>query len=347
MKVLLDPKNYFLGQLKQLLQQCLGRLQLSEVQPPEYRSKLYFVETMTFKLENNVVESLNSAHNALLCHPYDDTMESLILFVDHSNFHSTLQRSLLNDIKQRPLSLVDITPPTKLMNLNFLKRTERLIMLKKYERSILRRMAESDPVQAAYSYIDLILAVSGSYSLFATNLIICLYFFKTMNNPKATTGELYAYRSIVYEISFETFLVTRHHVSLYIQMYLYKLLYTVIVRSSELFAKRITTLSVQKRRTGSEPLMNGDHERLLDELLKNIVHLSKVTPFTHAPPTALVHDTIYLQCAGNEFLSKYLKLMSPRSTMYRYYFFEAIWKGWIDDENFNQERKNCMGDFLD
>ncbi|CAF5077471.1 unnamed protein product, partial [Rotaria magnacalcarata] len=343
MEILLNPSNYFREQLKQLFQQCLGRLQLSEIQPSEYRSKLYLIQAIIFKLENDAEKSLRSAHDALLSHPYDDVIDSLILFMNHSHFHSTLRQTLLNDIKQCSLTLTDLTPPTHMMNnLTFLNRTERLIMLKKYERAIFKRLAENDPVQAAYSYMDLIMAVTSSRTLFMNNLIMsCVYFFQAMSQPKCTLAEVYAYRSIIFDISVEIFLFTRHYLPLYVQMYAYKLLYTLIMRSTDLFAKRIISSS-SKRTVRNQPILSDFHETLLDELLKNILQLSKVSPFTHMPTIGLSHDMIYMECAGNEFLSKYLKSMAPNSSMYQYYFFEGIWKSWIDGENFEDERDYCM-----
>lgn len=341
-ETLLNPKNYFLEQLKQLLQQCLGRFEISEVQPPEYRAKMYLIQAMIFKLENNFVESLRSAHNAILSHPYDAVMDGLILFINHSNFHSTIRQSLINDIRRDSLNLADITPPTQIKNMNFLKRTERLIMLKKYERAIVKRLTDNNPVQAAYSYIDLVMATSGVSMHFPTSLTMsCLYFYKAMMNPACTSAELYAYRSIIFDLAIEIFLFTRHYLSLYMQMYIYKLLYTLILRSTDLFAQRIV-ITAQKPRSEDEFIINDFNETVLDELLKSMLQISKVNPLTHVPRTSLIHDMIYMECASNEFLSKYLRLMASRSSMHQYYFFEGIWKSWIDGENFDYERDKCM-----
>ncbi|CAF3797437.1 unnamed protein product [Rotaria sp. Silwood1] len=342
-KVLLNPNYYFLEQLKQLFHQCLGRLQLSEVQPSEYRSKMYLIQAVIFKLENQLEKSLQSAHDALLCHPYDAVIDGLVIYMDHSNFHSTLRQTLINDIKKRSLDLVDITPPITMMNLTFLNRTEYLRMLKKYERAILKRLAENDPIQAAYSYMDLSMTVTGSGTLLMNNLIMtCLYFFKFMNQTKCTLAELYAYRSIIFDISIEIFLLTRHYLSLYFQMYAYKLLYTLIMCSTNLFTKRLISSGSLKPTIVSQPILNDFHETILDELLKSILQLSKVTPFTHVPSTALSYDMVYMGCAGNEFLSKYLKSLAAENSMYQYYFFEGIWKGWVSAEDFDYERYCCM-----
>ncbi|CAF3873318.1 unnamed protein product [Rotaria sp. Silwood1] len=328
---------------KQLFHQCLGRLQLSEVQPSEYRSKMYLIQAVIFKLENQLEKSLQSAHDALLCHPYDAVIDGLVIYMDHSNFHSTLRQTLINDIKKRSLDLVDITPPITMMNLTFLNRTEYLRMLKKYERAILKRLAENDPIQAAYSYMDLSMTVTGSGTLLMNNLIMtCLYFFKFMNQTKCTLAELYAYRSIIFDISIEIFLLTRHYLSLYFQMYAYKLLYTLIMCSTNLFTKRLISSGSLKPTIVSQPILNDFHETILDELLKSILQLSKVTPFTHVPSTALSYDMVYMGCAGNEFLSKYLKSLAAENSMYQYYFFEGIWKGWVSAEDFDYERYCCM-----
>lgn len=345
-EILLDPTNYYLEQLKQVLQQCLGRLEISQVEPSEYRAKMYLIQSMIFKLENNVSQSLSSAHDALLSHPYETIMDSLMLFFNYSNFHQTVRQSLINDILKDPLNLIDITPPTQMKNLNFLKRTERLIMLKKYERAITKRLTDTDPIQAAYSYIDLIMAVIGSPTLYATSLTMsCLYFYKAMTNPACALPELYAYRSIIFELSTHIFVFTRHYLPLYIQMYIYKLLYTLILCSSDLFMKRVETVK-QKQVCKSELIITDFHEIILDELLKNILQLSQANLFAYAPSTSTIHDIIYMEYAGNEFLAKYLKFMASTNSMYQYYYFEGIWKEWVDKSSFNVERENCMQDLL-
>ncbi|CAF1137434.1 unnamed protein product [Rotaria sordida] len=91
---------------EQLFHQCLGRLQLSEVQPSEYRSKMYLIQAVIFKFENQLEKSLQSAHDALLCHPYDAVIGGLVIYMNHSNFHSTSRQTLINDIKKRSLDLL-------------------------------------------------------------------------------------------------------------------------------------------------------------------------------------------------------------------------------------------------
>ena len=105
---LLNPKYYFTQQLNLLLQQCLGKLQLSEAEPTEYRSKLYLLQAMIFKLENQPVHALNAVHNALLAHPFDDVIDSLILFLNQPFFHSTVRLALIKDIKNDILKRIPV-----------------------------------------------------------------------------------------------------------------------------------------------------------------------------------------------------------------------------------------------
>ncbi|CAF4585533.1 unnamed protein product, partial [Rotaria sp. Silwood2] len=346
--ILLDPKNYYIEQLKDLYKQCLGRLELDQIEPMEYRSKLCLIKVMILKLENKPTESLQMIHYALLYHPYDELINSLIIFINHSQFHSTLRAALINDIKYNSLNLVNFNVPTISMNLTFLKQTDRLRMLKKYEKAIVKRMSEKDPLQAAMSYIDLNMAVTGDPTSYASNLILaCLYLYKAMTLPNKHLSEIYAYRSILFDISVQLFLLTRHYLPLYAQMYLYKILYTLILRSNELFKHRFSDdkSNISNRRPKNELIINDYQETLIEEIAKSIVQISKVTPFTHLP-TATAYDLVYMNYAGNEFLATYLKQMSCRSSMYQYYFFEGIWKGWIRNEDFDEERFQSINAFL-
>jgi len=110
-----------------------------------------------------------------------------------------------------------------------LQRTEHLILLKKYVRAIVKQLADNNSIQAAYSYIDLIMVISGNPTIFPISLTMsCLYFYKAMTNPQCTSAELYAYRSIIFDLSVETFLFTRHYLSLYVQMHIYKWYYVCL-----------------------------------------------------------------------------------------------------------------------
>ncbi|CAF3423462.1 unnamed protein product, partial [Rotaria sp. Silwood2] len=290
--ILLDPKNYYIEQLKDLYKQCLGRLELDQIEPMEYRSKLCLIKAMILKLENKPTESLQMIHYALLYHPYDELINSLIIFINHSQFHSTLRAALINDIKYNSLNLVNFNVPTISMNLTFLKQTDRLRMLKKYEKAIVKRMSEKDPLQAAMSYIDLNMAVTGDPTSYASNLILaCLYLYKAMTLPNKHLSEIYAYRSILFDISVQLFLLARHYLPLYAQMYLYKILYTLILRSNELFKHRFSDdkSNISNRRPKNELIINDYQETLIEEIAKSIVQISKVTPFTHLP-TATAYD---------------------------------------------------------
>ena len=351
-EIFLNPNNFYVEQMKQLYHQCLGQLGIEQIQSLDYRSKMYLIQAVIFKLENKSVESLNMIYNGMLCNPFDDLMNALIRFINHSRFRATLRGELMKNIYENSLNLVDIVPPTILMNLNFLKQNDRLRMLRKYERGIIKYIGEKNPVQAALSYIDLNMAVSGDLTSYTQNLILaCLYFYKSMTLPNKKLSELYAYRSIIFDISVKLFLIARHYLPLYMQMYTYKLLYVLILRSSELFQNRLVSstknkpmLFKEKPKT-TELVLTDLHETVIEELLKSIVQTSKITPFI-VLPTSTAYDMVYSNFVGDEFLSNYLKLMSYTNPTFQYYFFEGIWKGWITNENFDDERFECMNALL-
>jgi hypothetical protein len=347
MNILINPNNSFLAQLKQLLVECLGNLKIFEVQSQDYRAKMYFIQAIILKYENNVVQSINAVHNALLSHPFDSVMFGALMFLDHSNLHSTIRQLLINNIRNNSLNLMDINPPTEIKNYNFLQRTERLMVTKKYERAIIKRLADKNPLEAAYSYLDLIMCVQGNASLYPmSSIMACIYFYKAMTNPDCKSAELYAYRSIIFDLSIEIFLFTRHYLPIYVQIYIYKLLFTIIGRSSDLFAKRIAGLGRQQR-LGDRLIIGNSHELILEELLKNILLISKVNPLIHLSSTSTIYDMIYIECAANEILGRYLQFKSRQNSMYQYFYFEGVWKGWIDNKQFVDVRQKCMEDLLD
>ncbi|CAF1429829.1 unnamed protein product [Adineta ricciae] len=347
--ILLDSNNYFPEQLENVYHQCLGRLKLDELQPLEYRAKMYLIRAMIYKLANKPIESSQMIHQALLTHPYEDLIHSIITFVNHSHFHSTLQAALIDGLAQNSFSLADINPPTLSMNLTFLRSTDRLRTVRRYERAILKRLADKDPLQAAMSYIDLNMATDGDSTSYTSNLILaCLYLYKAMTLPNKSMAEIYAYRSVLCDILVQLFVLARSYLPLYAQMHLYTISLTLLLRSNELFKSHFTksTLVLPKPQSTDELIIGNCYETLIEEIMKNIVQISKVTPFTHVP-ISTTYDMIYLNYAGDEFLSTYLKQMTSKNSMYQYYFFEGIWKGWIRDEEFEEERIQCMYALLD
>lgn len=347
MMILLDPKHAFLTPLKELLGQCLGQLKISDVQPAEYRAKIYFIQSVIFKLENYPIQAIDSIHQAVLSHPFDSVMFGITIFLNRSNFHATIRQTLIDDLRNKPLNFVDVNPPTQVRgDLNFLQRAERLILMKKYERAIIKRLADKDPVQAAYSYLDFIMCVRGNPSVYPlSSILACVYFYKAMNHPQCKSAELYAYRSIIFDLSVQIFLYVRHYLSVYVQMYIYKLLFTIIGRSSELFAKKIAAFE-RSTRSETQSIIQDSHELLLEELVKNILQISRVNPLTHLSSVSTIHDMAYMECAGNELLGRYFQSNARTSSLYQYYYFEGVWKGWIDERNFLHEREKCMQDLL-
>ncbi|CAF4347850.1 unnamed protein product [Didymodactylos carnosus] len=226
------------------------------------------------------------------------------------------------------------------MNLKFLKKNNQLTMIKKYEQSIIKRM-QNNLLQSALSYIDYCMVAHGNATMIATNMLIaCLYFHKLMKQSLSSKAELYAYRTVIFNLSLEIFQMTRHYLPLHLEFYIYKLLFTLISRSNELL-KACCSSKTSFRRTTSELIITNNHRFILEQLLTSISRVAKVSPFIQLP-TSSVYDTLYLEATGEKFLEKYLKFMSSNNYIYQYNLFEGIWKGWISNENFNDERIYCM-----
>ncbi|CAF1422179.1 unnamed protein product, partial [Didymodactylos carnosus] len=335
-RVLLDESNHNLDALKQVLEQCLGRLKISELKSVEYRIKLYLIQATICKLENEPVKALDILHDALLCYPHNDVVNCLVIFINDNEFYQTL----INQNNYDFIVSGNINPPTTIMNLKFLKKDNQLTMIKKYEQSVIKHM-QNNLLQSAISYIDFCMVARGDATMIATSMLIaCLYFHKLMKQSLSSKAELYAYRSVIFNLSSEIFQMTRHYLPLHLEFYIYKLLFTLISRSNELL-KACCLSKTNFRRTTSELIITNNHRFILEQLLTSISRVAKVSSFIQLP-TSSVYDTLYLKATGKKFLEKYLKFMSSNNYIYQYNLFEGIWKGWISNESFNDERIYCM-----
>ncbi|CAF1413483.1 unnamed protein product, partial [Didymodactylos carnosus] len=213
--------------------------------------------------------------------------------------------------------------PRESIKLKFFKLIPELITIRKCEQSIIKRL-EQDPLQSAFSYIDLCMGVDHPI-LIITNLIIaCLYLYKAMKQHVTNAG-MYAYRSTIFDLSYEIFSLIQRHIPLQIKFYVSKLLFTVIICSNQLFKSSILLESSSIRRTEHTGLIISKQEsRIIEGFLTNVIQLSQIVPFIQMP-TTLSSDIFYLTISGQNFLVEYLKSKSIicDNYLYQYYLFEV------------------------
>ncbi|CAF1628048.1 unnamed protein product [Didymodactylos carnosus] len=311
-------QTFNIGALKRKLHEYIGhKRNIDDVFPIHCRLKLYIIESQISKLENNNLKSLNILHKALLCHTVDDVIEAIIWLLKNNYYHQTIIQTLIGDISKwntTELSnalIVDINLPKICVHYKDFVSSPHLKMIRKYETSITKRL-DIDHLSAGLSYIDMCMAVGGDPTCVASNFILAAICFYELMKKCVDADKAYAYRNVINDLSIQSFFLSRRYLPPHMQIYICKLAFTLMTKTSQLFKRYVTLtpLTLSSNKTQSKQLLVTKQQSLiLSELLKNIVNSAKISPFIQLP-TSLSYDTLYLELTGQKFLTKFLNKMA-------------------------------------
>ncbi|CAF1247483.1 unnamed protein product [Didymodactylos carnosus] len=357
-KIINEDRN--LQVLKIILNDCLGRQKIEELTSVRYRSMLYMIQAQICRLENNIPQSLVKLHEALRCCPTDDVTNAVICMLRDIYFHETIVQHLISDIRKMKIHFEHtgfITPLISLTDLpemsvqsTGLRKTPRLNMIRKYERAIIRRM-KNELLNAALSYIDLSMAVGDPTCIASNFLMASLYFYKLLQQTR-DSSKAYAYRNVINNITVQVYLLSRRYLPPHMQIYMFKISFTLITRATEIFQTHIHATKKNPNNYHPHMLITRQIRTVLSELLKNMVNLVQVAPL-HKLSLSRSYDLIYVEVVGQELFAKFLMaaIAKPNENLlslhvYEYYLFEGVWRGWMQEKTFDEARFNCMQSLL-
>jgi hypothetical protein len=318
---------------------------------------MHIIQFQIDKIENRPLLALSRLQSILLLNRGDDQVIDAVCRLINNSFHETILQTLIVDISTMRENvnitsnsiLADVTAPKISMYHNLLIKNQQLKTIRRYEKAILTRLGTS-PLDAAFSYLDMCMAVRD-LTCVAANLTLSSIYFLELLEETNDPAQAYAFRNIINELSCQVFVLLRNRSAPHIQIYFFKLAFTLIVRANHKLRDRLTVKSYWYRR---EELITEQSQTILKELIKNIIENAKVSPFIQIP-TSVSYDTLYLDAIGRRFLSKFFYDLSynkeqkrqlfPNYT-YKYYYFHGIWNRWIFHENFEMARFNCMESLL-
>ena len=345
--------------LKQVRTECFGNRNMSTM-PGEYRAKMYLVDSIIDKLDNRYINAVGKLNQVMALFPQEDTVNALVLLMTDPSFHYSLLQELISAIQTTVefdsslfTSYVS-SPPTSFINENLLTPSSNLNFIRKYERAILKRL-NSDPLQAAFSYIDMCQAIHDPTCIVSNWTLACLHFYELLLQLKATNGkeaQIYAYRNVINELSSTAFSFARIYLPPHMQIYIFQLLLPILIQTAQIFRSSInhTHPRVQQRGVIQELVITEREQQVITQLCNCTIHLAKVAPLIQFP-TVLSHDILYYEVVGQRFLVAFLEKMIEedieQSHLYEYYLFEGIWEGWVHDRNFMDMRLTCMKALLD
>ncbi|CAF3827830.1 unnamed protein product [Rotaria sp. Silwood1] len=346
--------------LKHIRNEYFGNRDISTT-PGEYRAKLYLIECMIARLENRNIEAVGKLNEAIAAYPVEDTTTAILTIMIDPSFHLAILKDLLNFVETLPIiseanSFASLVPPPPALFSaeNLLKMNPNLRLLRKYERAILKRL-NTDPLQSAFSYIDLCQAVHDPTCIVSNWTLACLYFYDLLSRTNSIMGkeaEVYAYRNVINELVSQAFLFSRVYLPPYMQIYIFRLLLPVVLQTAQIFRSSIARSHsiISSCRIIHEMVLPERENQLIYQLLNFTIHLTKVSPLIQLP-TSLSFDILYREAVGQQFLVRFLEVMIEQdieqSHLYEYYLFEGIWQGWARDHDFNKTRRTCMSAILD
>lgn len=195
------------------------------------------------------------------------------------------------------------------------------------------------PIDAAMSYIDLSMGISGAPGLAGSFLTAALHLVKAL---EASAGPLwrkerYAHRRAIVELVAMACTVADSHLCPTTKLY--------IVRSSI----AILTAAFQH-----QSKISAMEHSLLEDLYSEVDELSQLVPLAMGKMLQ-VYDLLYLDLINREFLEKYLPRhrdaadSGNKDPRYQYFILDGAWKGWLSQEAFpfELERQRTMRALLE
>lgn len=228
--------------------------------------------------------------------------------------------------------------------------------LRKGEAAIDKRLGDN-PLQAAFSYIDLSMAAcgSGSSGIVGSFVMAISYLVRAVLNETDMSLK-YAYTNTIFELALTIYYLGRKLETPYLEAYLYKFVLSATIMAYQELAKCLKTQA--KKKVGFErQLIPMRQQNLLTEVLKMIVYLGKICPLTGTKVHSAL-DTIYIDISGIQFLQEFFPHKSNADKhshsknlpkhLYSYHEFEGVWRGWISTSNisFDFARAQAMEDLL-
>ncbi|CAF3435002.1 unnamed protein product, partial [Rotaria sp. Silwood2] len=321
----------------------------------EYRAKMYIFECMISKLENHYLEATSKLNEAIVVFPSNEIIKAVTLIMNDLSFRQAILKDLLSDVEL--LSLNDVTtvsqPSMSFVNENFLSINTNLLLIRKYERGILKYL-KNDPLQSAFSYIDMCQAVHDATCIVSNWTLACLYFFKLLMKSHFimdNKAEVYAYRNLINELACQIYLFSSTYLSPHMQIYVFRLILPVLIQTAQIFRLSINSLCKANQifRKNLQLILSEEQTEIINRLLISTINLSKVSPLIQIP-VSMSYDILYRELVGGDFLVCFLENMIESNTtqryLYEYYLFEGIWKGWARNKDFSVIRRACMKSLL-
>ncbi|CAF3697190.1 unnamed protein product [Rotaria sp. Silwood1] len=346
--------------LKQFLKEYIVNRPLEKF-PTCIKVKLYLIDATIAKLENRYVDFIEKLQEASTCCWSEEELLALVILTKDPLLHRIGTQLLLSEI--RDLSSTDLSKikylimpvicsPKLFQNENFLKPSPLVLLVHRYEKAILKEM-KNDPFQCAMAYLDLCSAVSNRTCIASNWILASMYLYEGLSRMSSLSQyepKFYAYRNLINELAVDAFLLARERLAPNMQIYIYRLVLSLLVHTNRLFKELIKPIAKCQSNMTVNFIVSSQHTIVVNQILNYMTNFTKLVPIIPLSPL-LSYDVIFIELVGLEFFRRYLKDMAEdynkyQQHFYNYYLLEGIWNGWIVNENFECIRQKSMKSLL-
>lgn len=324
-------------------------------------AKLDLIQAMIYKLKSRYNEFFQSMHQILTHVWHDDIPIALAMFLQDPMLmkkgkqliSSKLVHLPNGDLTELSCLIAPIVSTPKITRYqNYLKDDPMLKLISKYENGILKEM-NADRFKSAMAYIDLCMAVSNRTCVASNWILACLHLYGDLLNMFACFESLpraYAYRNLINELAIHAFLLAREHLAPYVQIYIYKLVLTLLVHTNRHFSELLKSCPNSSSNGSIENTFSSRSTVITKQILTRLIDFTTFVPVISVP-VLLTHDLLCYELVGFDCLYAYLKVMIQDNTsnsryFYDYYLLEGVWDRWIRNENFELIRQQSMKSLL-
>ncbi len=309
-----------------VMQEAIKQFNLEVPYPGPRQSMGFTLRALTHWLnpkEYSLFQIMNDLTEAMLGNP----TEECIQFCSHI-LEKIAESKNKGALRGHALTNLDNYNPRKTQFSDALKRTPDLRVLIRSEEAI----SKFKPLEAAYSYIDLTMALPYAPVQVECFLNAALELLKAQKSSNLVK-EKYAYRRAIFELVIHAYVIGNRHLCPTTQLSALRASIAILTAAFEQ-ADRISKLE----------------QLFLQDLYRDFDKISTIFPLM-IPHLLSIYDTLYLDLINHQFLEKYLphqrdleRKQGSQHPIYQYCLFEGSWKGWLDRDKFifEKERRRTM-----
>lgn len=300
----------------------LEEFKADEIEHSPLKSVCMVIQALSRLVEptwNSLLLAMNDVTEALLGDPSEDAMEYYSEIVDRISRHTDGERRL--KLCGDGMDSIEVSGKSDFTER--LMRTPNLKVLIMHENAV----KELEPLEAAFSFVDLCMGVPSAASMSGGFLNAALELLKLAERIDVSSNDAYAYRKGIFQLVTTAYTISHTHLNPATRLY--------VLRASI----AILTKTIREEENSSCMIKNvsKDEIMIIDKFYKEAQYLVEFAPLVM---TRMLQnfDLIYLDHVYSQFMGRFLESHRQTSSnpIYQYHILEGT-IGWMGQEKFDFE----------